>query len=110
MSYDRTSPTAAETYFNHSIFGQLYTLIAEALSRGAVREYAPIRGAAGRSRTQPAPSARFEESTSLLERLEAWFWRQQQAAQETYLAGSRDVFDLERRIEALERGTQTRYY
>ena len=31
MRYYDTSPDSAETYFNHSIFGQLYTLIAETL-------------------------------------------------------------------------------
>jgi len=33
-----------------------------------------------------------------------------QQAQEDYLAGASDVFDLERRIDALDRGTVTRYY
>jgi Protein of unknown function (DUF3563) len=39
----------------------------------------------------------------LLERLDAWFWRNRQSAREAYLAQSADVFEVERRIRALER-------
>ena len=45
----------------------------------------------------------------MLERLDAWFWRQEQKDREAYLAGSADVFDLERRIDAIERGVVTRH-
>ena len=47
---------------------------------------------------------------TLLERLDTWFWRQAQKDREAYLARSADVFDLERRIKALERETPVRYY
>ncbi|MDQ2917448.1 MAG: hypothetical protein M3R40_09910, partial [Pseudomonadota bacterium] len=38
---------------------------------------------------------------SWLDRLDAWFRRQEQKDREAYLARSRDVFELERRIELL---------
>lgn len=96
-----SSPGAAELYFNHSIFGQLYTLIAEALGRGPRRTR--VRGV---GRMSPAAGTR----QTLLERLDTWFWRQAQKDREAYLARSADVFDLERRIKALERETPVRYY
>lgn len=40
----------------------------------------------------------------LLERLDRWFWRQQQREREAYLAKAQDLADLEARIKALERG------
>ena len=47
---------------------------------------------------------------SLLDRLDAWFWRQRQDANEAYLAQSKDVFELESRMRAIERGVGGRYY
>lgn len=47
---------------------------------------------------------------SLLDRLDAWFWRHRQGANEDYLAQSQDVFELERRIRELERSVGSRYY
>ena len=35
MRHYDLSPSAAELYFNHSIFGQLYALAADALGRGS---------------------------------------------------------------------------
>lgn len=46
----------------------------------------------------------------LLERLDHWFWRQQQRGVEAYLAKATDVFDLEARMRALERNVPHRYY
>ena len=40
----------------------------------------------------------------------AWFWRQAQKDRETYLAGSRDVLELERQMNALDRGPVGRYF
>jgi hypothetical protein len=58
----------------------------------------------------PRATARPEQQKrGLLDRLDAWFWRQQQKAQEDYLAGASDVYELERRIDALDRGS-ARYY
>jgi len=90
-----SSPGAAELYFNQSIFGQLYALLAETLGRSD----------AGRARAADKADA---DAGTLLDRLDAWFWRQRQRDHEAYLAGSRDVFELERRMEALERGAYPR--
>jgi Protein of unknown function (DUF3563) len=45
-----------------------------------------------------------------LERLERWFWAQQQRDLEAYLARATDVYDLEARIHALERSKSIPYY
>jgi hypothetical protein len=110
------SPSAAEVYFDRSVFGQLYMLIADALQRHAPDERAGPgrqgtkatnrrRHDAGKSAGTPKPPR-----TSLLDRLEAWQWRQSQKDREAYLSRAKDVFDLERRIDALERGFPVRYY
>jgi hypothetical protein len=44
-----------------------------------------------------------------LERLDRWFWAQQQRDIEAYLARSADVHDLEQRMRNLERGEWQRY-
>jgi hypothetical protein len=111
-THEISSPNAAELYFNNSIYGQLYMLIAEALGRSERRrdvaeprpQPKPLERQPARTAVAAAPRTRF------LDRLDAWFWRQAQREQEAYLAKSRDVFDLERRIRALERGEITRYY
>lgn len=103
-SQDGTTPDAAMRYFDASIPGQLFSLMAAALAPAA----RPVRpgDANDRQSTRRAAASR----DRLLDRLDRWFWRQEQKAREAYLAQSHDVFDLERRIEALERGTLTRYY
>ncbi len=45
-----------------------------------------------------------------LERLDHWFWAQQQRDLEAYLARSTDVYDLEARIRAIERNRSIPYY
>ena len=101
--YDLTSPNAAERYFDHSLLGQLYTLMAEALGKRTRQ----ARPAATRLRAAAAaPTAR---ALGILDRLDGWFWRQEQKARDDYLATSADVFELERRIEALDRGAISRY-
>lgn len=52
----------------------------------------------------PAP-----RKLGLLERLDRWFWAQQQRDIEAYLARSADIHDLEQRMRNLERSTWTRY-
>jgi hypothetical protein len=64
------------------------------------------RGDHGPSRSEPATVT----APSLLDRLDTWFWRRRQSADETYLAQSQDVFELERRMRALERSVGSRYY
>jgi hypothetical protein len=44
-----------------------------------------------------------------VERLDRWFWAQQQRDIEVYLARSADVHDLEQRMRNLERGEWHRY-
>jgi hypothetical protein len=44
-----------------------------------------------------------------LERLDRWFWAQQQRDIEAYLARSADIHDLEQRMRNLERGGWQRY-
>jgi hypothetical protein len=46
----------------------------------------------------------------MLERLEYWFWAQQQRDLEAYLAKATDVYDLEARINAVERNKSIPYY
>ena len=104
------SPRAAELYFNHSLIGHVSTLLAEAL--GGFRGRQPAaRGSKPRGPTQrTAPKVSAERRCSWLDRLDAWFWRQEQKAREDYLARSTDIFELERRMRALERNPISRYY
>lgn len=61
-----------------------------------------------------APEARAAEGPpprrGLLDRLDRWFWDQEQRAREAYLAESTDIYDLEVRMRHLERGSPGRYY
>jgi hypothetical protein len=101
--YDLASPSAAERYFDASIFGQLYRVMADGLGAPAGRRLSD-------SGRRGAPAVAAPRRTGILDRLDRWFWRQEQKAREAYLAGSADVFELERRIRAMERGEITRYY
>ena len=116
---DLASPSAAETYFDTSLLGQLYLLMAGALAGPAGASTAA--GAAGRGPAvvrpqapvdaRPAPVvARNLPSNGLFDRFDRWCWRQEQKAREAYLASSADVFELERRIRAIERGAIARFY
>lgn len=110
-THEISSPNAAELYFNNSIYGQIYMLVAEALGRAERRRDSAEPRPQPRPLKQPARAvAEAAPRTGFLDRLDAWFWRQAQREQEAYLAKSRDVFDLERRIRALERGEITPYY
>jgi Protein of unknown function (DUF3563) len=102
-TYEISSPAAAELYFNESFVGDVATFVGTVLRKlgGGKSTGRPARRKSARDRA-PRPN--------LLDRLDRWFWRQQQKAQEDYLAGASDVFDLERRIDAIDRGTITRYY
>jgi len=42
-------------------------------------------------------------SAGLLDRLDHWFWQQEQRQREAYLAQASDIYDLERRMRQLER-------
>jgi hypothetical protein len=54
----------------------------------------PLRRDAGQSKAR---------SGSLFDRLDHWFWRQAQRDREAYLAGARDIYELEERMRRLER-------
>ena len=53
---------------------------------------------------KPAP-----RKVRFLERLDRWFWAQQQRDLEKYLAQSADVHDLEQRMRNIERSAWHRY-
>jgi hypothetical protein len=55
------------------------------------------------------PRATKARSAGWFDRLDGWFWRQAQRDQEAYLAGSRDIYDLEERIRRLERAHGSRF-
>jgi hypothetical protein len=102
-TYEIASPGAAETYFNNSFVGDVASLVGAALAGfGGGRTNVRRPGGRATARTET-------QKRGLLDRLDAWFWRQQQRAQEDYLAGAHDVYELERRIDALDRGS-ARYY
>ncbi len=54
----------------------------------------PLRRDAGQGKAR---------SGSVFDRLDHWFWRQAQREREAYLAGARDLYELEQRIRRLER-------
>ena len=103
-AHDGTTPDAAMRYFDASIPGQIFALMAAALAP------ATRAGRHGNADDRPSPRRSAAAGDGMLDRLDRWFWRQEQKAREAYLAQSADVFDLERRIAALERGTISRYY
>lgn len=55
------------------------------------------------------PRATKARSAGWFERLDGWFWRQAQRDQEAYLAGSRDIYELEQRMRRLERARGSRF-
>ena len=56
-----------------------------------------------RAGTEPA-TGRDLPRRGWLERLDHWFWKQEQRAVEAHLAAATDIYDLEVRIRELERG------
>jgi hypothetical protein len=108
-THEISSPSAAELYFNNSILGYVATLLAESLARARQRPQARRTPPAGRAKRSDAAEGG-SKRRGWVERLDAWLWRQEQKQREAYLARSSDVFDLERRIAAIERGTISRYY
>ena len=104
MNTHETTPDAAMRYFDASIPGQLFLLMAAALAPAP----RPVRRSDAEERLPTRPDA--PRGDGILDRLDRWFWRQEQKARDAYLAQSHDIFDLERRMAALERGTISRYY
>jgi hypothetical protein len=115
LTHKITSPNAAELYFKDSVLGHVAMLLAEALGGLGRRNTAARRGGSpvkAPAKAVAKPVAKSAEAPRLpwLDRLDAWFWRQEQKDREAYLARSRDVFELERRIELLDREGISRYY
>lgn len=67
-------------------------------------------GASGKRPPAAGQAAPAAHSSSFLERLDRWFWRQQLREREVYLSGAQDIFELEDRIRRLERSVGSRYY
>ena len=68
--------------------------------------FPPPRGGAACAETANPSAPR----PGILERLDNWFWRQEMREREAYLAGAKDIFELEERMRRLERSTGGRYY
>lgn len=103
-----STPNAAELYFNNSLIGQISTLFAEALGRSRSARNGGTKAPSGGANRSAEPPV--VEQRGWLDRLDSWFWRREQEEREAYLARSRDVFELERRIAALARGPIGPYY
>ncbi len=81
----------------------IFALVADALAY-------PQRSQRDHEHRAATPVAGPPQRRGMLERLDHWFWVREQRARDAYLAESRDVFELEARIRALERGFPHRYY
>lgn len=90
----------------------IFALMAKALSVPPRQTEALARQGANAAPAgaEAAPSASPTRRRGLLERLDHWFWLQQQRQRDAYLAKATDVYDLEARIRALERGVPHPYY
>ena len=72
--------------------------ILAALTYGILDRAAPERNAS-KVTARPATG-----SVGLLDRLDTWFWKQEVASREAFLAKSADIVDLEQRMRWLEQG------
>jgi FAD/FMN-containing dehydrogenase len=64
--------------------------------------FLPTEGTAGRVTAMTARAAPLPK-LSILDRLDRWFWTQEQKRRDAYLAQATDRFDLESRMRNLER-------
>ena len=109
-TYEISSPNAAELYFKRSIVGHVAMLLAEALGTGRKPQGDARRAGSRNQATGQALKPAETPRAGLLDRLDGWFWRQEQKQREAYLAQASDIFELERRMEALDREGVWRYY
>lgn len=79
----------------------VFALLASALTMQPMGHDMPDR----RVRTAPATD-RDLPRRGWLDRLDHWFWKQEQRAIEAHLAAATDIHDLETRIRKLERGAR----
>jgi hypothetical protein len=85
----------------------IFPWLAKALAIPARQAYAfDQRGVVAAPESPTTPVRR----RGFLERLDRWFWAQQQRDLEAYLARSTDVYDLEARIRAIERNRSIPFY
>jgi hypothetical protein len=68
------------------------------LTYGILNRAGPDRDA---SKVTAHPATR---SVGLLDRLDTWFWKQEVASREAFLARSADIVELEQRMRWLEQG------
>lgn len=98
MLVDKFHPTPSASTRTEGVLGRLMrafparVLVAEDLSADPI---APVSRSAAAS-AAPRPS--------LLGRLDAWLWRQQQRETEAWLGQAKDASELEQRMRLLERG------
>jgi len=64
--------------------------------------FQPAAGTAG-TMAPPRPRERAPQ-LGWLDRLDAWFWHQEQKRRDAYLAQSADLVELEQRMRQLDRG------
>jgi hypothetical protein len=90
--------SSRDLHYRNSPFGHLVFLVSEAL-RGPARKQpaAPVSPAG-----DPWPRRR-----SWLDRIDQWFWQQRLNDREAYLAGAKDIAEMEARLRDLDR---SRYY
>lgn len=69
---------------------------------GEARRFAPS-GSAGIALATVPPHEASAPTLSWLDRLDRWFWRQEQLRRERYLAAASDLVELEQRMRSLER-------
>jgi Protein of unknown function (DUF3563) len=86
--------------YDNSLAGVLATLTHGILLDANERAQEDSGARANASANSPAIS------NSWLDRVDAWFWKQEMKRRETFLAQSSDIFDLERRMRRLERGSR----
>jgi hypothetical protein len=68
-----------------------------------VLRFQPSEGLAGTVDVSAAGKRDTTAALSWLDRLDRWFWRQEQKRCERYLAQASDVVELEQRLRELER-------
>ena len=78
---------------DRSLVGILATLTYGILNRAGPDRHA------GKVTAHPAT-----RSVGLLDRLDTWFWKQEVASREAFLAKSADIVELEQRMRWLEQG------
>ena len=106
---------ATQFHLRDILFGGIFGVISDALTRRYDPVVSPANSAAvDRSTPAGTLAAEVESGTAnpgeVAGRLDRWFWRQRMNKTESWLAQSRDVFELEERIRRLERTVGPCYF